>query len=156
MHHRHIYRTTLAWSGSTAPGYEAYDRAHEVSAPPAEAALALSGDPAFRGDPARLNPEQLLVAAASSCQLLSFIAIAARSGVDIRSYTDQAEGEMPEDDLPVRITRIVLRPVIVAGPGTPRERVQRIVEKAHEECYIANSLRTEIAIEPTIDVVDHR
>jgi len=156
MHDRHIYRTTLAWSGSTAPGYDAYDRAHEVSAPPAEAALALSGDPAFRGDPARLNPEQLLVAAASSCQLLSFLAIAARSGVDIRSYTDQAEGEMPEDDLPVRITRIVLRPVILAGPGTPRERVQRIVEKAHEECYIANSLRTEIAIEPTIDVVDHR
>jgi len=63
---------------------------------------------------------------------------------------------MPEDDPPVRITRIVLRPVIVAGPGTPPERVQRIVEKAHEECYIANSLRTEIAIEPTIDVVDHR
>jgi len=107
MHDRHIYRTTLAWSGSTAPGYDAYDRAHEVSAPPAEAALALSGDPAFRGDPARLNPEQLLVAAASSCQLLSFLAIAARSGVDIRSYTDQAEGEMPE-----------------AGTGRPHDREQ--------------------------------
>jgi organic hydroperoxide reductase OsmC/OhrA len=62
----HRYRTTAAWQGSTAAGYDGYDRGHEVRAAPAEAVLALSGDPAFRGDPRRLNPEQLLVAAASS------------------------------------------------------------------------------------------
>ena len=84
--HTHTYRTELAWVGSTGVGYDAYDRAHRVDAAPAEAALDLSSDPAFRGDPARLNPEQLLVAAASSCQLLSFLAVAARARLDVVGY----------------------------------------------------------------------
>ena len=67
----HRYRTELAWRGSTGAGYAAYDRTHEVSAPPAGVTLSLSADPTFRGDPERLNPEQLLLAAASSCQMLS-------------------------------------------------------------------------------------
>src|SRR5262249_1070220 len=79
----HRYTVTSAWQGSTAAGYEAYDRSHEAHAPPAEAKLRLSGDPAFRGDAARLNPEQLLVVAASSCQLLSFLAVAARARIDV-------------------------------------------------------------------------
>ena len=73
----HRYSVRCHWSGSTAGGYEAYDRGHEASAPPAAAVLLLSADPGFRGDPGRLNPEQLVVLAASSCQLLSFLAVAA-------------------------------------------------------------------------------
>jgi organic hydroperoxide reductase OsmC/OhrA len=149
---RHVYRTSLSWDGSTAGGYGAYDRGHAVEAPPARTVLSLSGDPAFRGDAELLNPEQLLVAAASSCQLLSFLAIAARSGVDVRSYRDEAEGVMPEDDEPTRITRIVLRPAVVVAAGAPEERVLRIVEKAHEECYIANSLSAEVVLEPTVRI----
>src|SRR3954447_27001511 len=61
--HDHHYATSLIWAGTTGSGYDAYDRTHAVTAPPAAAALDLSGDPTFRGDPARLNPEQLLVAA---------------------------------------------------------------------------------------------
>ena len=61
----HTYRTALRWRGSTGAGYEGYDRGHDVSAPPAGDGLALSADPAFCGDPQRLNPEQLLVAAVS-------------------------------------------------------------------------------------------
>jgi organic hydroperoxide reductase OsmC/OhrA len=63
----HLYRSELSWRGSTGAGYEAYDRAHEGYAPPAAAPLALSADPLFRGDPNRLNPEQLVVLAAASC-----------------------------------------------------------------------------------------
>ena len=98
----------------------------------------------------------LLVAAASSCQLLSFLAIAARSGVDVLSYSDDAEGVMPEDDPPTRITRIVLRPRIVVAEGSRLERVERIVHKAHEECYIANSLKTAVEVEPQIKVAAPR
>ena len=151
-HDEHRYRTSLTWSGSTSAGYEAYDRTHRIGLPPSEEALALSADPAFRGSPELSNPEQLLLAAASSCQMLSVLAIAARSGIDIRSYTDEAEAVMPEDDLPVRITRITLRPHIVVAAGTNPDRVRRIVEKGHEECYIANSVTSEIAIEPTIEL----
>src|SRR5258708_1309464 len=69
VQHAHHYSATCAWSGSTAGGYESYDRTHRATAPPATAELTLASDPAFRGDPALLNPEQLLVLAASSCQL---------------------------------------------------------------------------------------
>ena len=147
----HHYRVRCRWSGSTGVGYAAYSREHEAEAAPAATSLRLSSDPAFRGDPALLNPEQLVVLAASSCQLLSFLAVAARARIDVIDYVDDAEAVMPEDDPPARITRIVLRPrITVAGPEAGRERVEHLVEVAHRECFIANSLRTEILVEPEI------
>ncbi len=144
----HRYEAAAAWSGSTAEGYEFYSRAHDVTCAPAETPLAMSGDPAFRGDPRRINPEQLLLAAASSCQLLSFLAVAARARVDVVSYTDDAEAVMPEDDRPVRLTAITLRPVITVRGDPPDERLLHLVEVAHRECYVANSVSTHITIEP--------
>jgi organic hydroperoxide reductase OsmC/OhrA len=154
MPHDHVYETSLEWDGSTAVGYESYDRTHSLSVPGAGRTLALSADPAFRGNPGLLNPEQLLVAAASSCQLLSFLAVAARSGVEVVSYRDHAEGLMPEDSKPMRITRILLRPAIVVRGDTPQERVLRIVQKGHEECYIANSLAAEVEVQPTVTTAE--
>lgn len=145
----HRYRALCRWSGSTGVGYEAYGRAHALSAAPAEAKLHASSDPAFRGDPKLLNPEQLLVMAASSCQLLSFLAVAARKRLDVVEYEDRAEGFMPEDGKPIRITRIVLRPRIVVKSGT-KEAVLKAVEIGHHECYIANSLKADIQVEPEI------
>ena len=158
--HVHHYRACCLWNGSTGAGYEHYLRAHEASAPPAQATLTLSSDPAFRGDPAQLNPEQLLVLAAASCQLLSFLAVAARSRVNVVSYRDEAQGEMSEGEKPMRIGRIRLSPHIVlapmsgSAPATPAHddaRIRRLVEFAHHECYIANSLKTEVLVEPTIE-----
>jgi organic hydroperoxide reductase OsmC/OhrA len=150
----HEYRCRLDWTGSTAAGYEAYDRTHQVSCPPAGADLGMSSDPAFGGNPDLLNPEQLLVAAASSCQMLSFLAYAGRARIDVVSYVDDAEGAMPEDDKPMRITEIVLRPRIVIAGEADEERVRRFVERAHEACFIANSLTTNITIEPEITFRD--
>lgn len=150
----HTYRASLTWKGSTGEGYAAYDRTHSVVAPPAEATLTLSSDPAFAGDPSLLSPEQLLVLSASSCQLLSFIAVAARARIDVVAYSDSAEAVMPEDDPPTRITRIELRPVITIRPdnGDPSDdRLLHLSEVAHRECYVANSLRTEVVVIPTFD-----
>jgi organic hydroperoxide reductase OsmC/OhrA len=147
----HCYRARCTWRGSTGDGYESYDRAHTATVPPAGAALTMSSDPAFRGDPSLLNPEQLMVLAASSCQLLSFLAVAARARLDVLEYADDAEAVMDEDEPPARVTRITLRPRIVLAEGPTRERVEHLVEVAHRECYIANSLRSEIAIEPEIE-----
>lgn len=98
-----------------------------------------------------MNPEQLLVLAAASCQLLSFLAVAARARLDVVSYEDEAEATMPEADRPVRITEIRLRPRIGLRRGRADEaRVRQLVELAHRECFIANSLKTEITIEPTV------
>jgi organic hydroperoxide reductase OsmC/OhrA len=149
--HVHEYRCRLDWAGSTGAGYEAYDRTHRVSCPPAGTELALSSDPAFGGSPDLLNPEQLLVAAASSCQMLWLLAYAARARIDVVSYVDEAEAVMPEDDKPMRITEIVLRPHIVIAGEADEERVRDFVERAHAHCYIANSLRSDITIEPRIE-----
>ncbi|HEV7773922.1 MAG TPA: OsmC family protein [Conexibacter sp.] len=88
--------------------------------------------------------------AASSCQMLSFLAVAARSRIDVTAYEDDAEGVMPEEDRPMRITRIVLRPSItLRGDAPDGARLMQLVETAHRHCFIANSLTTEIAIEPS-------
>jgi organic hydroperoxide reductase OsmC/OhrA len=150
MHH---YRVTSRWSGSTGAGYEAYDRAHSVVTTPVTETLTLSADPAFRGDPARLDPEELFVIAASSCQLLSFLAVAARARIDIVEYVDDAEGVMPDDVKPMRITEIVLRPRITVRGSTTEDRVRHLCEVAHRECYIANSVTTEIVVDPEITIL---
>lgn len=146
----HRYQVRCSWEGSTGLGYEGYGRSHTAATVPPTDELRLSADRAFRGDPALLNPEQLVVLAAASCQLLSFLAVAARARVDVVAYDDDAEGFMPEDDPPMRLTRIELRPTITVASVVPNERIRRLVEVAHRECYIANSLRTEITVTPTI------
>ncbi len=144
----HTYATHLTWSGSTAEGIRGYHREHTVSAPPARTELPLSADPAFRGDPDLLNPEQLLVAAASSCQLLSFLGAAARAGVDVVGYQDEAEGFMDEADTPARISRITLRPRITTAADP--DEVARLVQQGHQRCFIANSLTTDVVVEPAV------
>jgi organic hydroperoxide reductase OsmC/OhrA len=149
----HRYTARSHWRGDTGLGYENYDRAHEAQAPPATQKLTLTTGEAL-GDPSQLNPEQLLVMAASSCQLLWFLHLAAKARVEVIEYEDNAEGEMPEDDRPVRITKIVLRPRIVIRPGPSEERVTHLAHLAHEECYIANSLNTEVLLEPRVEFAD--
>ena len=151
MHH---YRVTSRWSGSTGVGYEGYDRTHTVSTTPPTQELTLSADPVFLGDPAMLDPEELFVIAASSCQLLSFLAVAARARIDVVAYDDYAEGFMPDDERPMRITEIVLRPRITVRSNVTEERVRHLCEVAHRECYIANSVTTDIVVEPAITIVD--
>jgi organic hydroperoxide reductase OsmC/OhrA len=150
----HRYRSSLSWHGSTGVGYDSYVRTHRVAVPPAAGELTLSSDPAFLGDAQLPNPEQLLLAAVSSCQLLSFLAVAARSRIDVLDYADDAEAVMPEDADPLRITRITLRPRIRVAAGSNVDRVQRLVERAHDSCFIANTVNAEIRIEPTIDVAN--
>jgi len=147
----HTYQAHLLWEGSTAAGYDGYERAHVVSTPPAGQELRVSADPSFRGDPALPNPEQLLLAAASSCQLLSFLALAARAGLDVVGYEDDAEAWMPIDGQPMRITEIVLRPQIRVAGGTDLELVRSLVDRAHEECYVARSLVAQVRLEPQLE-----
>jgi organic hydroperoxide reductase OsmC/OhrA len=148
----HSYATRLTWQGSTGEGYRAYSRDHAVTAAPAEQGLALSADPAFRGARELLNPEQLVVAAASSCQLLSFLAVAARAGVDVRGYADDATSTLDLALERPRLTAIRLAVVVEVAPGTDHATVERLAHEAHEQCYIANSLAVPVDLE--VKVVD--
>src|SRR3954465_14936650 len=107
----HRYQGGLLWAGATGGGWGGYGRGHEATAPPAEQKLGLTTGEE-QGDSRLLNPEQLVVVAASSCQMLWFLHLAAKARIDVVRYDDAADAEMPEDDKPARLTRITLRPRI--------------------------------------------
>jgi organic hydroperoxide reductase OsmC/OhrA len=89
--------------------------------------------------------------AASSCQLLWFLHLAAKARIDVVAYDDEAIALMPEDVEPVRITEITLRPRIAVAGDASEERVRKLVETAHEHCFVANSLTSEMSIETTVE-----
>ncbi len=156
--HEHHFACHLVWSGADrggTTGYESYSR--EVRAEvPGKPPLALSAAPAFRGDPALLNPEDLLVAALSSCHFLSYAALCARSGVEIVAYEDDATGTMDRVDGVTRFTEVVLRPrvtIAVGAAGTASadlEKARALHERAHAICFIARSVDFDVRHEPTI------
>ncbi len=94
----HQYDVHVAWTGNTGSGtssYAGYGREHEISAPE-KVTISGSSDPAFRGDKRRYNPEELLVASASACHMLTYLHLCAVNGVVVSSYEDQPTGEMEE------------------------------------------------------------
>lgn len=100
-------------------------------------------------DPAGVDPEEALVASASSCHMLWFLSLAAKAGHAVLSYSDKASGLMAKDDRGrMAMTRITLTPVVVfAGDKGPEAAgLAALHHEAHEKCFIANSLRTEIVI----------
>ena len=148
----HRYGVHCHWSGSTGVGYESFDRGHTAGASPASQSLRLSADPTFHGDPDLLNPEQLVVLAAASCQLLQL----PRRGRPGPGRRAGLRGRRRRGDVRRRPAHaspsISLRPVIRVAPGTSEDRVRHLVDVAHRQCFIANSLRTEIDIEATVIV----
>ena len=144
---QHRYEARLRWTGSTALGWARYDRRHVASAPPAEQELTLTTGEE-KGDPRLLNPEQLLVIAASSCQMLWFLHLAAKARIDVVEYEDRVEAAMPPDE---GLSEIVLRPRIVVAGDVTHERIGRLAALAHEHCNVAKSLRTPVVVEPALE-----
>jgi organic hydroperoxide reductase OsmC/OhrA len=126
----HHYASSLRWDGSTGAGYEAYSREHRVVVPPSRIELAVSADPVFRGEASVLNPEQLLLVAASSGQLLEFLALPARPRVNVVSYVDEASATLDLGARPALIGEIRLSPSIMVASGADLVRVERLVHKA--------------------------
>ena len=108
-----------------------------------------SAAPQFLGNDALVDPEQAFVAALSSCHMLTFLALAARDGLVVDDYKDDAVGLMERNaDKRVAITRVVLRPKITWGGDSPgAEQLDKLHASAHKHCFIANSVTTEISVE---------
>jgi len=110
-----------------------------------------SATPEFRGNPALVNPEEAFVAAVSSCHMLTFLSIAARKGLVVDSYEDHAVGYLDKNEQGrIAITRITLQPrVAFGGERIPDpEELARLHEQAHAGCFVANSIRATVEIEP--------
>jgi organic hydroperoxide reductase OsmC/OhrA len=149
----HTYAATLRWDGNTGQGTASYaDYARDYSIlVPRKPELAGSADPAFRGDPAKHNPEELFLAAIAACHMLFYLALCARQGVRVLAYEDEPEGRMVIGaDGGGRFEEVVLRPAVTIGPSQDADLALRLHDVAHERCFIANSCKVPIRRVPTI------
>ncbi|HEY0266974.1 MAG TPA: OsmC family protein [Rhizomicrobium sp.] len=141
------HKIRLTWNDGGKPfTYEAYPRAHEIAFKDGQQAVTVSAAPAYKGDGRHADPEDLLVAALSSCHMLSFLAICTKKKVTVQSYQDDATGFLENDGGTLWITRVILRPKVVCSADA--ETLAHIHHLAHEACFIANSVKTEVSVEP--------
>ena len=151
----HSYATDLVWTGNRGEGtsgYRAYDRAHEISVA-GKPVIPGSSDPHFRGDATRYNPEELLVASLSACHMLWFLHLCADAGIRVERYTDSATGAMQEAaDGGGHFTEVVLRPAVRVAGDVEHARIDALHERAHELCFIAQSVNFPVRCEATLEV----
>jgi organic hydroperoxide reductase OsmC/OhrA len=144
------HHATVAWQRtSDSFTYETYNRAHgwrfhSVTVPASSA-------PDFRGEVERVNPEEAFIAALSSCHMLTFLAIAAKRKLPLDSYHDDAVGYLEKNEAGrLAMTRVILRPHIQWSEGVMVDatELEKLHHQAHEGCFIANSVRTSVTVEP--------
>lgn len=147
------FEITTVWTGNTGSGtasYSAYERSHEFRSP-GKPTVPGSSAPAFRGDAARYNPEELLLAAASACHMLWYLHLCAKAGVVVESYADNATGELTLHPAGSgEFARITLRPTITLAPGSDAQVAHSLHAEANAMCFIARSLRCDVLHEPSI------
>lgn len=151
----HTYTCTMTWTGNSGTGtsgYKAYSRDHVYSVP-GKPDIAGSADPAFRGNPARYNPEDMLVASLSSCHMLWYLHLCAMAGVVVTAYVDNPVGTMVEDQAKGGwFTGVTLHPRVTIAQGSNLERARDLHHDAHARCYVANSVNFPVSCEPHIEV----
>lgn len=145
-----IHRTTTHWS-RTSPdfAYDTYPREHTVEL--AGKSVEASATVEYKGSADRTNPEELLVAALSSCHMLTFLAICAKKSLVVDRYDDESEGHLEKGpDGKFWVTRVTLRPRVVFAEGTTVDAatLTRLHESAHRGCFIASSVKTDVTVEP--------
>jgi organic hydroperoxide reductase OsmC/OhrA len=144
------HHATIAWRRTSSSfTYDSYNRAHDWRIH--QHLIAASAAPDFRGDPDRVNPEEAFVASLSSCHMLTFLALAAKKKLTPDSYTDDAVGYLEKNSAGrLAVARVILRPRIVWAPGVTvsEDDLNALHHAAHEGCFIANSVTTDIRVEP--------
>ncbi len=151
---QHHYAARIEWTGNDGAGtqnYRSYRRDHRISVGE-KPAIPASSDPAFRGDPTRYNPEELLVASLASCHMLWYLHLCAVNHIVVTAYHDAAEGVMQESaDGAGEFAGVTLRPHVTIASGDP-EKAQALHAEAHRFCFIARSVKFPVAHAPTISL----
>lgn len=144
MESSYLYATEVEWSGA---------RQGELSSS-ALPRLHVDAPPEFKGHEGSWTPEHLFVGAVNSCFMTTFLAIAENSKLDFVSFKAAAEGKLEKrEGQGFSITEIVLRPQLAIRNARDAERATRILEKAEKHCLISNSIKTEVHLEPKIEVL---
>ena len=152
MTYEHHYKLTAKWRGNKGTGtsnIRAYDRSHTVTIE-GKPELHLTTDNPSVGDKTKLNPEDLLVTAISSCHMLSYLYVCAMEGVVITDYADNATGVMIEkENGGGSFKEVTLNPICIVADESMITKAMELHHKAHEICYIANSVNFEVRNNPT-------
>lgn len=147
-----VFISHLEWTGAASgPTRDPATFSRDLTVSVDAITLPMSSAPGYRGDPSRANPEQLFVASISACQALTYLFLAARNGIPVVGYTDDGEGRLGIVDGKIRMSRVTLRPRITLEAGASETRARELVAKAHEGCFVANSVSTPVDIVPTFD-----
>lgn len=148
------HRASVRWRRTSQDfTYDTYNRAHEMVFKAGGIALPASSAPAFLGDAERVDPEEAYVAALSSCHMLTFLAICARKRLTIDAYEDDASGSLEKDtEGKLWMARVTLRPLARFADGTniAPDMLGEIHHRAHVECFIARSVRTDVTVAPRL------
>lgn len=143
------YTINLEWKQTSEDfSYEKYNRHHTIAFS-GNQTLMNSASPEYLGNSDMSNPEELLASALASCHMLTFLAIASKSGYDVRSYNCKAEAVLAKNDEGrMSVTEITLTPEIVYnGEKRPTdEQLKSLHEKSHKNCFIAQSLKTKVNV----------
>ena len=145
------HHASVIWHRTSADfTYDTYNRAHEVRYKSGAIVVPSSSAPAFKGDADRVDPEEAFVASLSACHMLTFLAICARKRITVESYEDDAVGFLEKDGTKLWMTHVILKPRIRFADGTQVDvtTLDEIHHKSHEDCFIANSVKTAVTIEP--------
>ena len=145
------HHASVVWKRTSADfTYETYNRAHEVRYKSGAIVVPSSSAPEFRGDADRVDPEEAFVASLSACHMLTFLAICARKRITVESYEDDAVGFLEKDGTKLWMTRVILKPRVrfAAGTQVDAKTLDEIHHKSHEDCFIANSVKTDVTAEP--------
>lgn len=155
MAHEHNYKLTAEWTGNTGEGTKhvrTYDRSHTVRIQGKPELFLTTDNPAV-GDKTKLNPEDLLVSAISSCHMLSYLYLCSMDGIVVTAYTDHATGVMIEHASGGgNFKEVVLNPLVVVTNENMVEKAIELHHKAHDICYIANSVNFEVKCNPSCKV----
>lgn len=156
MKGQHHYQATIKWTGNKGTGtdhYKNYERSHEISIEN-KPDISGSSDPAFRGDKTKHNPEDLLVSSLAACHMLWYLHLCSEAGVTVVDYTDHATGIMVETSTGGRFTEVTLHPLVIVTAKEMVEKANELHKKAHELCFIANSVNFPVYHKPTTKLID--
>ncbi len=146
------HHASVRWTRTSADyTYDTYNRAHDVTFKDGAIVLPGSANVLFRGDEARVDPEEAYVASLSACHMLTFLAICARKRLTVDSYEDDAVGIMEKgSNGKLWVSRVTLRPRVKFAGGTSPDAaaLADIHHKSHADCFIANSVKTDVSVEP--------
>jgi organic hydroperoxide reductase OsmC/OhrA len=155
----HHYRATTKWIGNRGTGtsdYKGYDRNHDIEIAGKDI-LKCSSDPNFRGDKARHNPEDLLVASISGCHMLWYLHLCAANGIVVTEYSDEAFGTMEENkDGSGQFSEITLRPRVTVEDESMIDRANQLHHDANKMCFIARSVKFPVHHQPEAFVVANK